>query len=1013
MASVLLPVSENIWDFDPRIIPGCTLWMDAADSNTITISSGTAVTQWRDKSNSSAVFAPVSASPNTSTINGYQSVLIANAANGTSVTTDQSLRSNASVAYLTTPGQFAGFIVATYTATSVNNVIQDNSNANNFNVGTFNQYSVTINSSITTSGQFYGANSSSRVLLGFTYDPTLTSGSRVATFYSGTAGSVGGTGTATAYTNQLRLNGPITSINGNQNLHFHEILLYSASLSTTERQQIEGYLAWKWGIQGRGTAPVVSLPTAHPYSSTTSIVRPFLRAFQPTDLPTQCMFWFDGRDATTVSLSGSNVTTWRDKSGTANNFTFSGNFPTYNATTGFLGMIGLGNYGTTTTPITLSSPTASTIFTVAVPTFPNNVGTYYSLNFRSGLSAPNFYHSVCARHSLSGYYTERNPNGNYQFIGLGLYSANAISSNGTSVSYTTSAGIPADTLTDGSSIAITSTPGLTSTMSISTISGAAGIVTVTFATSHPFSVGQHISISGVSVNGYNTVNSGGSPAASSLNSAIMTVVNSVPNSTTITYANTTTASASGGTVVGTYDGVYAASSYNSGTGVLTYPNTLTATSPASLTITGATGNGTLATVTFTNSVAGTPILFAPGQMLSITGVNPSSYNSVNGDAKVISATSNTVTYTRATSATYVSGGTIRSTISFPQTFNSYTWITSSTRRDATNLTFSTSGNPVSNTSTSSSNTGTHTFSMNSAMTVNLGEIIMYDGALSTQDRQRVEGYLLWKWGSQRVVQSGSYTTVSTTHPFYRFPTPNVTPFTPFINSGLIGWFDASDSTTVSGSGTSGFSWLDKAGVVTSARNSSGFPTYSLASVNILNAVTCTTNTQSIRINAAASSLYNFSGTGQISAFFVVKPDTTGQSNIADINGSARFSVYWTPSTPSISFSLLGASSPTITGVSGITGTFLVAITSAGNSSTGSLLLNGTSVGTITTGTGTYSFLQPVLQRDNSETCQFCEFITYNTLLTTTQRQQVEGYLAWKWGLNASLPTTHPYYKVIP
>jgi hypothetical protein len=75
------------------------------------------------------------------------------------------------------------------------------------------------------------------------------------------------------------------------------------------------------------------------------------------------------------------------------------------------------------------------------------------------------------------------------------------------------------------------------------------------------------------------------------------------------------------------------------------------------------------------------------------------------------------------------------------------------------------------------------------------------------------------------------------------------------------------------------------------------------------------------------------------------------------------------------------------------------------------LLNGTSVGTITTGTGTYSLLQPVLQRDGSETSRLCEFITYNTLLTTTQRQQVEGYLAWKWGLNPSLPTTHPYYKV--
>jgi hypothetical protein len=154
---VVAEASKSIWDFDPRIIPGCTLWMDAADSNTITVSSGTTVTQWRDKSNSAAVFNTVSASPNTSTVNGYISVLIANAANGTVVTTDQSLLSAGSVAYFTAPGQFAGFIVATYTATSVNNVIQDNTNSANFNVGTFNQYTVTINGSATASGQFYGA----------------------------------------------------------------------------------------------------------------------------------------------------------------------------------------------------------------------------------------------------------------------------------------------------------------------------------------------------------------------------------------------------------------------------------------------------------------------------------------------------------------------------------------------------------------------------------------------------------------------------------------------------------------------------------------------------------------------------------------------------------------------------------------------------------------------------------------------------------------------------------------
>ena len=42
---------------------------------------------------------------------------------------------------------------------------------------------------------------------------------------------------------------------------------------------------------------------------------------------------------------------------------------------------------------------------------------------------------------------------------------------------------------------------------------------------------------------------------------------------------------------------------------------------------------------------------------------------------------------------------------------------------------------------------------------------------------------------------------------------------------------------------------------------------------------------------------------------------------------------------------------------------------------------------------------------------FGEIIHYNVALTTPQRQAVEGYLAWKWGL--TLPTTHPYYRFPP
>lgn len=41
-----------------------------------------------------------------------------------------------------------------------------------------------------------------------------------------------------------------------------------------------------------------------------------------------------------------------------------------------------------------------------------------------------------------------------------------------------------------------------------------------------------------------------------------------------------------------------------------------------------------------------------------------------------------------------------------------------------------------------------------------------------------------------------------------------------------------------------------------------------------------------------------------------------------------------------------------------------------------------------------------------------EIVIYKSFLTDTQRQQVEGYLAWKWGMVGNLPSTHPY-KLFP
>jgi hypothetical protein len=47
------------------------------------------------------------------------------------------------------------------------------------------------------------------------------------------------------------------------------------------------------------------------------------------------------------------------------------------------------------------------------------------------------------------------------------------------------------------------------------------------------------------------------------------------------------------------------------------------------------------------------------------------------------------------------------------------------------------------------------------------------------------------------------------------------------------------------------------------------------------------------------------------------------------------------------------------------------------------------------------------------TGDYCELIIAPTLLSTADRQNVEGYLAHKWGLTANLPSDHPYKNIPP
>jgi hypothetical protein len=45
--------------------------------------------------------------------------------------------------------------------------------------------------------------------------------------------------------------------------------------------------------------------------------------------------------------------------------------------------------------------------------------------------------------------------------------------------------------------------------------------------------------------------------------------------------------------------------------------------------------------------------------------------------------------------------------------------------------------------------------------------------------------------------------------------------------------------------------------------------------------------------------------------------------------------------------------------------------------------------------------------------RYCHFIDSKSALSDADRQKMEGYLAWKWNLQAKLPADHPYKQAAP
>jgi hypothetical protein len=314
--------------------------------------------------------------------------------------------------------------------------------------------------------------------------------------------------------------------------------------------------------------------------------------------------------------------------------------------------------------------------------------------------------------------------------------------------------------------------------------------------------------------------------------------------------------------------------------------------------------------------------------------------------------------------------------------------------------------------------------------VRLYEVISYKGAtaLTTSQQQQIEGYLAQKWGLTARLPGGH---PGLTQTLYAAPkartllTKQVYPsFTPLAASGCRLWLDAADPAGTGiapANGSTISSWVDKSGTGNNG-TSYGNPTFVTSAFNGKPSISFNGSTQ--RFVGAITNTGN-----TVSVFAIVNMNSGGQwGRICSLGVTNNFdggvsSLYFIPlirssTNQSIQSGRFQGSTNVNVGPVAITYNVPFQAASIVNGTSNILYLNGTSVGSgSSTGNFGYTAYGIGAQPSDFQPEYFqgfiSEIIIYNTDLTTTQRQQVEGYLAWKWGLQASLSNTHPYYSAAP
>jgi len=282
----------------------------------------------------------------------------------------------------------------------------------------------------------------------------------------------------------------------------------------------------------------------------------------------------------------------------------------------------------------------------------------------------------------------------------------------------------------------------------------------------------------------------------------------------------------------------------------------------------------------------------------------------------------------------------------------------------------------------------------------INEVLIYSKNLTFSHRQQIEGYLAQKWNIG--------TSFLSTHPFYKIPPLSPLPFLPTSITGCSVWLDGMDplnNGTPPSDTTSITTWYDKSG---NAYNftASVAATYS----STFNAVNFTTSLY--------SSSYPANPTTE-TIFIVAYPTVITSSNGALISGYSGARAVWVGysaggGTTSAGIAQTGVAWCTNTAAGTVPINTKTLITEQIKAGTSYIAANGAltfNTGGATFGTGTVTYLGREAGTSYQYTGYVMEIIIYNAFLSVIQRQKIEGYLAWKWGV--ALPSTHLFYKFTP